>query len=214
MRRRSKPDPALLALRAVCHELRPPMATLTSLVRALENQPSEVRRTEITRLAMEHATHAQSVLNHAAAVARGLTDLPGAPVPLDTLLPAVAATVPADRLSVQASPSAVRWLVHPQHTRQILINLLGNAARHSAGAIRLTARMHGRRLRLGVSDQGDGPNPALLTALSRQSPPPDDRGLGLWVVRQLTRTQGGTLRARPLRPTGLLMEVLLPRYRG
>ena len=214
MRRRTKPDPALLVLRAVCHELRPPMATLTSLVRALEDQPSEVRRTELARLAMEHATHAQSVLNQAALVARGMADLPGAAVPLDALLPTVAATVPADRLSVRASPAAVRWLVHPQHTRQILINLLGNAARHSAGAIRLTARMHGRRLRLGVSDQGDGPSPALLTALSRQSPPPDDRGLGLWVVRQLTRTQGGTLRARALRPSGLLMEVLLPRYRG
>ena len=213
MHRRAKTDPALLALRAVCHELRPPMATLTSLVRAIEDQPSEVRRAEFARLAVEHATHALSVLNQAAAVARGLTDRPDQPVPLESLLPAVAATVPAERLSMRASSGAIRWLVHPQHTRQILINLLGNAAQHSAGAIRLTARLHGRRLRLGVADQG-GPSPELLTALTRQSPPPDDRGLGLWVTRQLTRARGGTLRAQALRPTGLLMEVMLPRYRG
>lgn len=202
-----------MALRSVCHELRPPMATLSSLLRAIEEQPVGERRAEMVRLAVDHASHAQSVLRQAAALADGLGDRPADPAPLFAVLPTVATTVPDDRLAVHASPAAARWLVHPQHTRQILINLLGNAARHSPGSIRLLARLRGRRLRLTVADQG-GPSPELLVALTRQSPPTDDRGLGLWVVRRLARTRGGSVRARPLRPVGLAMEVSLPRYRG
>ncbi|WP_250028861.1 sensor histidine kinase [Paractinoplanes maris] len=210
--RRAEPDPALLALRSVCHELRPPMATLSALLRAIEDQPSPERRAAMSQLATEHVSHAESVLRQAAAVAQELHSLPVEPAPLDEVLPVVAATAPGDRLSVRASPAAMRWLVHPLHTRQILINLVGNAVRHSPGRIRLAARLHGRRLRLTVADQG-GPNPELRTAMSRQSPPPDDRGLGLWVVRQLTGSHGGTLRARAVTPAGLVMEVRLPRYR-
>ncbi|MCY1137640.1 sensor histidine kinase [Actinoplanes sp. Pm04-4] len=210
--RRPEPEPALLALRSVCHELRPPVATLTSLLRALEDQPSPERRAALAQLAAEHVSHAESVLRQAAAVARELNTLPADPAPLDEVLPVVAATAPGDRLAVGASSAARRWLVHPQHTRQILINLVGNAVRYSPGRIRLSAGLHGRRLRLTVADQG-GPTPELMTAMRRQSPPPDDRGLGLWLVRQLIRTRGGTVRAVPLTPAGLVMEVRLPRYR-
>ena len=206
-------EPALTALRSVCHELRPPMATLSALLRAIEEKPAGEQRTEMMRLAVDHAAHAQAVLMQAAAVADGLSDRPADPAPLYAVLPAVATTVPGDRLSVHTSPAAARWLVHPQHTRQILINLLGNAARHSPGAIRLGARLRGRRLRLTVADQG-GPCTELTVALTRRSPPSDDRGMGLWVVRRLARTRGGSLRARALRPAGLAMEVSLPRYRG
>ncbi|WP_250002470.1 sensor histidine kinase KdpD [Actinoplanes sp. M2I2] len=211
--RPAEPDAALLALRSVCHELRPPMATLSALLKAIEHQSSPERRAAMSQLAAEHVAHAEEVLRQAAAVAQGMNTRPPEPAPLDEVLPVVAATAPAGRLSVRASPAAMRWRVHPQHTRQILINLVGNAVRYSPGPIRLAARLHGRRLRLTVADEG-GPNPDLMTAMSRQSPPPDDRGLGLWVVRQLTRAQGGTLRALPITPAGLLMEVKLPRCRG
>jgi two-component system, OmpR family, sensor kinase len=210
--RRADPDPALLALRNVCHELRPPVATLTSLLRAIENQPSPERRAVLAQLAVEHVSHAESVLRQAAAVAQGLNTRPADPAPLDEVLPVVVTAAPGDRLSLGATPAALRWLVHPQHTRQILINLIGNAVRYSPGRIRLTAGLHGRRLRLTVADQG-GPTPELMTAMRRQSPPPDDRGLGLWLVRQLAQAHGGTVRAVPLAPTGLVMEVKLPRYR-
>jgi signal transduction histidine kinase len=230
-RRAPAPDPALLALRSVCHELRPPMAMLTALVRAIEEQSSDVdrdsdvggasdvgrasdvARAQLARLAVEHAAHAQSVLRQAAEVAYDLPGSPEAPAPLNEVLPPLAVIAPPGRLSVRATPGANRWLVHPQHTRQILVNLVGNAVHYSAGKVQLTARLHGRRLRLGVVDQG-APNPALVTALRRTDPPPGEQGLGLWVVRQLIGQHGGTLRARSLRPAGLLMEVLLPRYRG
>ncbi len=134
-------------------------------------------------------------------------------VPLRQLLPSVAATVPRDRLRVALSPWAARWPVHPQHTRQILINLVGNAARYTTGAIHVGARLRARRLRLTVADEGSGPNPDLVRALRRSLPPTDDKGLGLWLVRYLATLHGGRVRAGAVRTGGLIMEVLLPRYR-
>jgi signal transduction histidine kinase len=212
MWRRPTPDPALLLLRSVCHELRPPMATLSSLVRALETQPAGEHRSELTRLAAEHASHAAAVLEQAAAAASGLSEAPDSTMPLLDVLPVAAGAVPGDRLRVTVSPAAARCPVPPRHTRQILINLLSNAARHSPadGLIGLRARMVRRRLRLTVADQGTM-TPDLMLALRRRTPPIDDKGLGLWMVRHMVAAHGGRLRARPLSPRGLAMEVSLPR---
>jgi signal transduction histidine kinase len=211
-KRSNSDDEALLALRGVCHELRPPMATLTALVRALEQQPPGSHRPDLLGLALAHADHAQAVLREAASVATGLTGPADAPVPLGVVLPEVAATVPGDRLTVAAGLAAGRWPVPGQHTRQILTNLVTNAARHTSGRIRLGARSGLRRLRLTVADEG-GLTPGLLRALHRRTAPPDDDGLGLWLVRHLAATHGGRVRARAIRPSGLVMEVVLPRYR-
>lgn len=212
LRRAPRPDPALLLLRSVCHELRPPVATLSSLVRALESQPSETRRGELAQLAGEYAAHAEAVLRQAAAAAAGLSGPADTAVPLHRVLPSVAATVPDDRLALSVSPGAARCLVSSRPTRQILLNLVSNAVRHSPGRIRLTAGVRRRRLRLAVADQG-GLTDDLRRALHRRTPPAGTKGLGLWVVRQLVDAQGGTLRARSLSPRGVALEVLLPRAR-
>ncbi|MFC6567270.1 sensor histidine kinase [Actinoplanes utahensis] len=211
-RHRAAHDTDLL-VRTVCHELRPPMATLAGLLRALERQPPEPRRTELTRLATEHAVYAEAVLAQIAATVRGEAEPPAGAVPLQSILPAVAATAPPGILTVTAGPNALRWPVHPGHTQQILINLVGNAVRHATGPVRLGSRVRGRRLRLTVIDRG-GPTPGLRTALRRRHPPPGDDGLGLWVVRQRLAGLSGTVRARRLFPSGLVMEVVLPPYRG
>ncbi|GIF15799.1 sensor histidine kinase [Actinoplanes teichomyceticus] len=212
IRRRARPDPGLLLVRSVCHELRPPMATLAGLVRALEGAPPEPHRRELARLAAEHAAYAKEVLEQAAATAQGLADEAVPAAPLGTILPAVAVTAPPGRLTVSASRVALRWPVHPRHTKQILINLVSNAVRHGTGPVRVRSGVRARRLRITVIDQG-GPTPGLHVALRRRTPPPDEHGLGLWVVRHLLADLGGTLHARPLHPGGLAVEAALPRYR-
>jgi signal transduction histidine kinase len=209
LRHTPAPDPGLLLLRSVCHELRPPVATLGSLVRALESQPSDVRRGELAQLAGEYAAHAESVLRQAAAAASGLSGPADTAVPLHRVLPVVAATVPGDRLAVTVSARAARCLVSGRRTRQILLNLLSNAARYSPGEIRLTAAVRRRRLRLTVADQGSLTED-LHRALHRRTPPAGTKGLGLWVVRHLVDAQGGSVRAHRLSPRGLALEVVLP----
>jgi signal transduction histidine kinase len=211
IRHRRGADPGLLMLRTVCHELRPPMATLTSLVAAMANQPSESRRAELGRLAVAHAAHAQSVLEQAAA---SVPDSAEPPEPLHRLLPVALGAVPAGRLSLKVSPAALKWPVHPRHTRQVLINLLANAVRHGFpdGTIRLRGHVRGRRLRLAVANAG-ALTRDLTEALKRPQPPLDDKGLGLWVVRQAVAAAGGSVRARALRRAGVEVEVRLPARR-
>ncbi|MEV4639910.1 ATP-binding protein [Actinoplanes sp. NPDC049548] len=213
VRRREPPtDPALVLLRSFCHELRPPVATLTSLVRALEHQQTEGRREELAQLAAAHVSHAEAVLQQAAAAAQGLAGPADNHQPLHRVLPSVAATVPRERLDVEVSAAAARCVVAPRHTRQILLNLLDNAERYSPGAIRLSARTGWRRLRLTVSDEGSF-TLDLARSLRRRTPPQGTKGLGLWVVRHLVAAQGGVIRARPLTPRGVAIEVCLPRRR-
>jgi signal transduction histidine kinase len=209
MRRPPATETALTTLRSVCHELRPPVATLGSLVRELEHQQCPVRRDELARLATEHAVHIEALLTQAAATAYDLDPPPDHALPLHRILPAVATTVPSGRLTVSATPAAMAWPVAPRQTRQILINLLGNAVRHgpASGRIRLQARTRRRRLLLTVADEGS-PTRDLRAALRRAAPPEDSKGLGLWVVRHL----GGSVHARR-RHHGLAVEVTLPRQR-
>jgi signal transduction histidine kinase len=213
---RRRPDPGLVLLRSICHELRPPVSTLSALVRALEDHPSPDRRDELARLAADHASHVEAVLSQAAATANGLTQPTECPVPLQHVIPAVAAGVPADRLSITVSQEAAQWPVAGRPVRQILLNLLANAKDYSPGHIHLTAAIRagvrGRRLSLTVADEG-APTPDLLRALRRRTPPPDRNGLGLWVVRQMVATQNGTIRASSLHPQGLAVRVHLPRPR-
>jgi signal transduction histidine kinase len=207
-------DPGLLLLRSVCHELRPPVSTLKSLVRALEEHPSDVRRAELARLATEHAAYAEAVLRQAAAAAYGLAEHGAPAVPLDEVLAMVTVTVPEQRLVVRVGSGTGRRLVHPQHVRQMLINLLTNADRHgpAGGTIRLDARRHRRGIRLTVAD-GGRLTADLSHSLTRRTPPAGEKGLGLWVVRHLVTTHGGQIRARSLTPRGVAVEVTLPRLR-
>jgi signal transduction histidine kinase len=213
-RRRAAPD-SDLALRSVCHELRPSIAALSSLAKALDRGPAEGLRSELTRLTVEHTAHATAVLEQAAAAVNRRPGPRSPLVPMRRVLPVAVACVPPRRLTVQATRAAGRCLVHPSHTQQILINLLDNAVSHSpvGELIRLTAWTSRRRLHLLVTDQGTL-TPGLMLALRRRRPPPTDRGLGLWTVRDLVATHGGSLRARQMVPRGLAIEVRLPRVRA
>ena len=210
-RPRPAPEPTLL-LRSFCHELRPSIAALSSLVKALEDRPADDLRAELTRLTLEHTAHATAVLEDAAAAAAGRSGPWLPPVPLEFVLPVAAATVPAQRLIVRTTPAARLCPVHPAHTRQILINLLSNAARHSPQGrpIHLRAWTTRRRIHLLVADHGRL-TPALIWALHRRRPPRTDRGIGLWTVRALVSSHSGSLRVRPMSPTGIAIEVTLPR---
>jgi K+-sensing histidine kinase KdpD len=210
-RLRAAPDPDLL-LRSVCHELRPAIAALSSLAKALDEAPAERLRSELTRLTVEHTAHASAVLEQAAAAANGRPGPRSPLVPLARVLPVATAAVPPQRLTIRTSRAAGRCLVHPSHTPQILINLLNNAASYSPAGepIQLRVWTSRRRLHLLVADRGRLTR-ALTSALRRRRPPPTDRGLGLWTVRDLVATHGGSLRARPMFPRGVAIEVRLPR---
>jgi two-component system, OmpR family, sensor kinase len=204
----------MLVLRTLCHELRPPVSTLGALLRALDAGAGP-DTDGLARLAVAHTRHLDELLRQAAGLADGLRDEAdddADAAALSAILPEVTATVPPGRLELRVSDAAADCLVHARRTRQILINLLGNAVRHGPrdGRITLLARARGTSLLLTVHDEG-AMTAELDHALRRGTAPAGMHGLGLWLVRQLVRHDGGSVHARPVSPGGVAVCARLPR---
>ncbi|MFJ4620204.1 sensor histidine kinase [Streptomyces sp. NPDC088812] len=134
------------------------------------------------------------------------------------------ASHPNHPLTVAPGPSAVRLCLDPQRVRQILDNLLTNAAVHTPAGTPVSVTVSATRdaARVGVSDKGPGiPAGDRERVFDRfyrvdkaRSRDRGGSGLGLAVARALVEAHGGTLDlddapgrtvfalTLPLRPTG------------
>jgi PAS domain S-box-containing protein len=107
----------------------------------------------------------------------------------------------------------------PQKVRQIIINLLANAVKFTpAGAVRLSARVHGDRVEFEVADTGPGIAREHLERVfdafwqvdQRMTRRSGGTGLGLSVARQLGRLLGGNVSVRSTIGEGSVFTVDLP----
>lgn len=99
--------------------------------------------------------------------------------------------------------SSATYLLHAQSLRQIVTNLVKNAAIHSSGSriavgFEISYAAGGAQARLRVEDDGKG-IPAekvdqLFEAFSRGETTQDGSGLGLYIVKQLAERLGGQIR--------------------
>ena len=105
--------------------------------------------------------------------------------------------------------------------RQVLSNLLENAAFHAEGAenVRVTLRVEGDKAVFEVSDDGAGiPEAKLKTLFDPSAAQPSDSaahsrnnmGIGLSVCRTIVMAHGGTLSARNLKSGGVCFRFTLP----
>lgn len=109
----------------------------------------------------------------------------------------------------------------PQRVRQILINLLSNAVRHTAerGMVRVVLRADDRHLRFDVVDRGPGiaasEQSRIFEAFARAGAS-DERGtgLGLTLSRQLALLLGGDLRVLSEVGVGSTFTLDIPRWFG
>lgn len=93
-------------------------------------------------------------------------------------------------------------LLDPAYLRRILGNLIENGLRHARGRMDVSLSARGGRLRLRVSDDGDGIPQGLRRRLfepyvSRSADDLPHWGLGLYSARELARAHGGDLRLLP-----------------
>ncbi|MEV2239363.1 HAMP domain-containing sensor histidine kinase [Micromonospora sp. NPDC049891] len=206
-----------LLLRVLCHELRTPVTTLSSLTRALADEARPLTgedRRAISVLARDQAAYLQTLLGEAATSVAALTLVSGPDeraVPLAEVLPAVAMLVPVERRRVRITREAARCPVSARRTRQMLGNLVENALRHgpAAGRVGIRAERRGGALSISVLDEGRVAH-GLVEALRRPAPATGMSGLGLWIVRELVAADGGRMRLHRLRPDGVAVELLLP----
>lgn len=100
--------------------------------------------------------------------------------------------------------------------RQILVNILGNAIRHSppGGTVAVEIERRGDRLTVTVSDQGPGIAPAdqqrIFERYERVGDTPDGTGLGLTIARRLARSMRGEIELDSAAGEGARFILLLP----
>jgi signal transduction histidine kinase len=132
----------------------------------------------------------------------------------------------ADAITVAGSPTVevggdleAEALVDPWHLRQILTNLIANAAKYGMPPIRVTVIDRADAgIDIEICDTGEGVPaefvPRLFDRFTRASTgiavEKQGTGFGLYIVRQLTEVNGGTIAYRPGEPAGACFTVSFP----
>ena len=98
---------------------------------------------------------------------------------------------------------------------QALGNLVDNALRYGAGAVRLEADARNGGVELRVADEGDGFAPELLPGVRAlhapgRGPRRGAAGLGLAIVDAIARAHGGSARATNVPDGGAVVILVLP----
>lgn len=209
------PEPTEALVRALCHDMRSPLASLEALLGALERRPGPSAGPapdpgEVLELARAQTAHLASMLRTAAAT--------GGAAPLgrgtrrlgDVVRASVAASgLPAAQLTVRLGDGAEDVAVADARVQRILTNLLENAHRHGDGApVLLSVRCRPGWVDLALTQAVVRPE-RLLGHLSTDAPPPDLTGLGLWSVKRQASELGGRIVAAD-DGTSLTLTVQLP----
>jgi signal transduction histidine kinase len=219
-------------LAAVSHELRTPLAGMLGALATLsarEGQLTEPQRQELIGMAVRQGDRLKLQIEQlllAARLERGGHEQSERPV-VDVAavtreaVAAARAAYPARQLLLEADEVLpVRAL--PEAVRQVLGNLLDNAAKHAPdrAPIRVEARRVGALAVLAVEDAGPGVPPAERERIFERFTQLDSGatrlaggvGLGLYIARQLANAQGGELLlADPTPPgQGARFELRLP----
>jgi two-component system sensor histidine kinase HydH len=201
----------------LAHEIRNPLASLKGnaqlLARGLpegERARKKADRVVDEAIRLERLTNGLLEFARTGAIHRESTD-PAA------LLREAAAAVDEQRVAIDARGAPAVWPLDRQRMRQVLINLIENAAQAetSAEGAPVEARVAGERDRLVFVVRDRGPGIA-AEDLGRIFEPFFSRrvqgtGLGLAVAKRLVELHGGTLTARNAPGGGAEFSVTLPR---
>jgi signal transduction histidine kinase len=120
---------------------------------------------------------------------------------------------------IQAADQPLEAWFSPGSLRQVLVNLLLNAARacDPGGRVVLRVGEEAAGIRIAVEDDGSGVPAGIRRQLFEPfvTGHPDGTGLGLAICRRLVSEIGGTISYRPREPKGTVFVVELPcRSRG
>jgi signal transduction histidine kinase/BarA-like signal transduction histidine kinase len=197
------------------HELRNPLAPVTTalqIMRIHESEPSRVARSrEIVERQIQHMTRLIDDLLDVSRITRGKIELREQPLLLTSVIEhAVESARPliderGHRIALDLPTEPVTFLADPARLAQVFANLLNNAAKYTdvGGRIWLRARVEGSELVVAVKDDGPGLTRDLRKhafELFMQGPQTRVRargglGIGLTLVRRLVELHGGTVEA-------------------
>ena len=220
-------------LATLAHELRNPLAPLTTAVQVLRHSTEGTAETREHIYAMMerqlgHLARLVDDLLDVARVSRGFIELRTEPIEVATVLRTALETVSprmdaADRqLSVVFPKESLVVKGDSVRLAQVVVNLLNNATSYTSknGHIWLSARREGRHAVLSVLDDGVGMAPDALSKVFEIFVQVDRSragglGIGLTLARSLVQLHGGTIEARSAGlGKGSEFIVRLPLYDG
>jgi PAS domain S-box-containing protein len=218
-------------LSVLAHELRTPLAPIVTAVEMMRATAPDgapfLRYLGVIERQGRNLGHLLDDLVDVSRLTHGSITLRRQVVELDAVLrsalesarPQIDAGRHALRMATPVAP--VRLFADATRLEQIVVNLLGNAARYTdkGGLIQLTARQEGDSVVVSVADNGMGISADLLPRvfdLFVQGERSLDRsggglGIGLTLVKSLVRLHGGSVEARSEGPgRGSTFVVRLP----
>jgi signal transduction histidine kinase len=176
------------------HQLRTPLTALRlSLEEALVGSDPRAE----ARYALEQVDRLDATVEALIGLGRRREDEgPSEPVDVAALAASVAAALGVgDQLEIHGDGRA---LAHSARVREVLVNLVDNAARFSRGRIRVTIATAGDRLTVSVEDDGPGvpdeERDAVFDRFARgRNAVGSGSGLGLALARELAAADGGSI---------------------
>lgn len=211
------------------HELRTPLASIRGYAQLAQDAgdpgtgPAPVRERSLDRIESE-AARMGALVEDLLLLARLDAGQPLLREPVDAALLAIETTDDARvahpdhvwRVEVDAS---IELSGDERRLRQVLINLLGNAAAHTppGTTVTVSAERAGDEARLVVADDGPGIDPELLPRLfdrfsrgdAARNRASGSTGLGLSIAEAIVREHGGTIAVAQGEP-GTVFTVALP----
>jgi signal transduction histidine kinase len=206
----------------VSHELRTPITALHALLENIVDGVAEPDA-ETMRMALSQTARLGELVTNLLDLSRvegGAIPLQLRPFRVDEFLHEAiehVAISPADvRITVEVSPSDLMAVADPARLRQVVVNLVDNAIRHSPAGSRVSVLASAEEpagLRLDVCDEGPGIPPAererVFQRFSRGATSAGGTGLGLAIARWAVELHGGTVEVMDVR-MGCRIRVTLP----
>jgi two-component system, OmpR family, sensor histidine kinase KdpD len=213
-------------LHSVSHDLRTPLTAIRTIAAALRDADVEKVERDAMLADVEHEagrlTRLVSNLLEVSRVEGGALRPMLVPVPVEELCRAAVddarLALGDHEVEIDIEPHLPPVDVDETMLRQVLVNLLENAAIHDPGPLRLRAIRSGRRLELRVIDHGPGVPEAERQRIfeafqrlrARSAVRERGTGLGLAIARGFVEAHGGTIRVETTIGGGATFVVSLP----
>jgi signal transduction histidine kinase len=212
-------------LAVMSHELKTPVTAIYGEASLLARDPGREEARELASDIQAESDRLVRIIDDLlvlSGVERGLIRLSPEPLTLPQLVEAVMIPVrqrfPDTAIKSRLTPGLPPVLGDQTAVRQVLHNLLTNAAKYAgrAGPIEVHAAADSVNVTVEVLDRGPGPgpDPERLFRLYYRSPHTEKTaagtGIGLYVARQLAVAMGGSMDARARDGGGAAFRLVLP----
>jgi two-component system sensor histidine kinase PilS (NtrC family) len=202
----------------IAHEIRNPLASLSGAIEVLASGPSDETRERLGQIVLKETGRLNDIIREFLEYARPapLTrDAVNVAELIDEVLVLLEHRVtPGTLKTVREFPPVLAWSVDRQQFRQAVWNLCLNAvqAMPEGGELRVTMAVVAGRLRLRVSDSGEGIAREDLAHIFEPffSTKPDGTGLGLALVHRIVQEHGGDLDVQSRPGLGSTFTLTLP----